>query len=289
VSLAHAAAEARIETALHRAAPECKLVALLVFVVAVALVPHGAVVPYAIDLALVVAIALWARAEPLFLARRLLVEIPFIAFVVLLPFVTAGPRVDVVGLGLSEDGLWAAFGIVAKATLAVLATGVLAATTTAPEIIAGMERLRAPRTLTAVAGFALRYVQVVMDEMRRMQLARVARGDDPRWLWQARTVARTAGSVAVRCFERGERVHAAMLARGFHGRMPVLGLAASASAPAWAVAAGCALPAVASTLVAGGALPAVASTIVAGGALPAVASTIVAGGALPAVASTLTA
>jgi cobalt/nickel transport system permease protein len=250
VTLAHAAAQAPVETALHRAAPECKLVALLVFVVAVALVPHGAVVPYAIDLALVAAIATWARADPAFLARRLLIEIPFVAFVVLLPFVTSGPQVDVLGLDLSEDGVWTAFGIVAKATLAVLATGVLAATTTAPEIIAGLERLRAPRTLTAVAGFALRYAQVVMDEMRRMQWARVARGDDPRWLWQARAVARTAGSVAVRCFERGERVHAAMLARGFDGRMPVLRLAARATAPGWAVAAACALPAVASTLAA---------------------------------------
>jgi len=247
MTLAHVAVEAPVETALHRAAPECKLVALLGFVVAVALVPHREVLPYAVDLAVVLALAAWARAGAGFLARRLVVEVPFVAFVVLLPLVTAGPRVDVLGVGLSEDGLWTAWGIVAKATLAVLATGVLAATTTAPEIVAGLERLRAPRTLTAVAGFALRYVQVVMDEMRRLQLARVARGDDPRWLWQARTVARTAGAVAIRCFERGERVHTAMLARGFDGRMPVLGLTGSATATAWLVAAACVAPAAALT------------------------------------------
>ncbi|MEA2270382.1 MAG: cobalt/nickel transport system permease protein [Solirubrobacteraceae bacterium] len=250
MTLAHAAAQAPVETALHRAAPECKLVALLVFVLAVALVPHGAVVPYAVDAALLAAVAAWARVDPRFLARRLLIEVPFIAFVVLLPFVSGGPRVEVLGIGLSEAGLWTAGGIAAKATLAVLATGVLAATTTAPEIIAGMERLRAPRALTAVAGFALRYVQVVVDEMRRLQLARVARGDDPRWLWQARTVARTAGTLAVRCFERGERVHTAMLARGFDGRMPVMGLAAAATAPAWMLAAALVLPAAAMTLAA---------------------------------------
>ena len=249
MTLAHAAAEAPIETALHRAAPECKIAALLVFVVAVALVPHGAVVPYAADLAIVLALAAWARAEPAFLARRLLVELPFVAFVVLLPFVTAGPTVEVAGVALAEDGLWTAFGITAKATLAVLAAGVLATTTTGPEILAGLERLRAPRTLIAVAGFALRYVQVVMDELRRLQLARVARGDDPRWLWQARTVARTAGAVAIRCFERGERVHAAMLARGFEGRMPLLGLGAAAAARSWAVAVACVAPVAALTVV----------------------------------------
>jgi cobalt/nickel transport system permease protein len=242
VTVAHGTVEAPVETALHRAAPECKVAALLVFVLAVALVPHGAVVPYAIDAALLLVVAVWAQASPSFLARRLLVEVPFIAFVVLLPFVTAGPQVEVLGVSVSEDGLWTAFGIVAKATLAVLATGVLAATTTGPEIVAGLERLHAPRTLTAVAGFALRYVQVVVEEMRRLQLARVARGDDPRWLWQARTIARTAGAVAIRCFERGERVHAAMLARGFDGTMPVMGLAEPARAGAWVLAVALVLP-----------------------------------------------
>jgi cobalt/nickel transport system permease protein len=244
MSLAHAAAaQTPVETALHRAAPECKLVALIAFVVAVALVPHGQVLPYALDLVVLLALAAWSRAEPAFLARRLIIEIPFVAFVVLLPFVTAGPEVDVLGVGVSEDGLWTAWGIVAKATLAVLATGLLAHTTSAPQIVAGMERLHAPRTLTAVAGFALRYVQVVMDEMRCLQLARTARGDDPRWLWQARTVARTAGTLAIRCFERGERVHTAMLARGFDGRMPALGLAEPATTAAWAIAAAAVVPA----------------------------------------------
>jgi cobalt/nickel transport system permease protein len=233
VSLAHAAAAAApVETALHRAAPEAKLAALLVFVVAVALVPHGQVVPYAVDLAIVLVVAACSQAPPRFLAKRLVVEVPFIAFVVLLPFVTAGPEWH----GMSVDGLWTAFGITAKATLAVLATGVLAHTTSAPAIVAGLERLRAPRTLTAVAGFALRYAQVVMEEFRTLQLARTARGDDPRWIWQAATVARTAGTLAIRCFERGERVHTAMLARGFDGRMPALGLGDPATPLAWALA-----------------------------------------------------
>jgi len=82
-----------------------------------------------------------------------------------------------------------------------------------------------------------------VEEMRRLQLARVARGDDARWLWQARTVARTAGAVTIRCFERGERVHTAMLARGFDGRMPILGLAAPAGVAPWFVAVGCVAPA----------------------------------------------
>jgi cobalt/nickel transport system permease protein len=253
VTLAHAAEQpAAVETALHRLAPECKVLALVVFVVAVALVPHGAVWPYAIDAALLAAAAVWARAPLRLLAGRLLVEVPFVLFVIVLPFVAHGPQVDVLGVGLSEDGLWTAWGIVAKATLAVLATGVLSATTPAPAILAGAERLHLPRQFTAIAAFAIRYLQVVIDELRRLQLARVARGDDPRWLWQARTVAQSAGALAVRCFARGERVHTAMLARGFDGRLPDVNLAEPARRLAWAAALGAPAVAVAVTLAARG-------------------------------------
>jgi cobalt/nickel transport system permease protein len=50
----------------------------------------------------------------------------------------------------------------------------------------------------------------------------IARGYDPRWLSQARPIASSAGALFVRSYERGERVHAAMLARGFTGEMPML-------------------------------------------------------------------
>lgn len=226
-----------VSTPLHRAPAECKVLATILFIVAVALVPRGQLVwPYAIDAALLAAVAIAARTPISLLAGRLAIEVPFVLFVVLLPFVTAGTQVQVLGIGLSEEGLWTAFGILAKATLAVLATGVLAWTTTAPEILRGAERLGLPRQLTAIAGFALRYLQVLLDEFRRMRLARAMRGDDARWWWQARDAVRTISALAVRTFERGERVHVAMQARGYDGRMPALRLATPATPAAWSVA-----------------------------------------------------
>ena len=53
-------------------------------------------------------------------------------------------------------------------------------------------------------------------------MARESRGHDPRWIWQARAVASSAGALFIRSYERGERVHLAMLSRGFAGSMPVL-------------------------------------------------------------------
>lgn len=53
-----------------------------------------------------------------------------------------------------------------------------------------------------------------------MRLARISRGDDPRTLRQVGATARGTGSLFLRSYERGERVHVAMLSRGFDGAIP---------------------------------------------------------------------
>jgi cobalt/nickel transport system permease protein len=90
------------------------------------------------------------------------------------------------------------------------------------ELLAGLERLRLPRALTTIAGFMVRYADVIADEVRRMRIARISRGHDPRWIWQARAVASSAGTLFIRSYERGERVYLAMVSRGYTGSMPVL-------------------------------------------------------------------
>lgn len=253
MSMEHQAPAPPVETALHRLAPEAKVAATFGFVIGVALVPRGTWWPYAVDLAVLAVLAGWARVSRRMLAARLAVEIPFILFVLVLPFVSRGPAVNVAGVALSRAGLVSAGAIAAKATLAVLATGVLAATTTPAAIVAGLGRLRVPALLTGVAALAMRYGQLVLEDVARARRARVARGDDPRWIWQARATARGIGGLTARTLARGERVHSAMLARGFDGRLPVLALGPSAGRWAWSAAALVVLPpVVASALALGG-------------------------------------
>lgn len=82
----------------------------------------------------------------------------------------------------------------------------------------------------------LRYLEVITGELGRMRRAMTARGYDPRWLWQAKPIAASAGALFIRSYERGERVHAAMLARGWDGTMPDL-VADRATAADWGRAA----------------------------------------------------
>jgi cobalt/nickel transport system permease protein len=229
----------------HHLPAQCKLAATFLFVVAVVATPREAFWAYAVQLALVVAAAVAARLSLGRLARRLVVEVPFVLFALALPFVGRGERTYVLGLSLSVSGLWAMESILVKATLGLAASLVLTATTPPAELIGGLERLRVPQIFTAVAGFMVRYADVVVGELRRMRVARESRGCDARWLWQARAVAASAGALFVRCFERGERVHLAMLSRGFDGTMPV---SAEAAAPPLRWAAALAVPAAAGTV-----------------------------------------
>ena len=156
------------------------------------------------------------------LFRRLAIELPFIAFALFLPFIGHGERVDVLGLSLSADGLLAAWNIVAKATIGLAVSVVLASTTQMADLLRGLDRLHVPRVITGIAGFMIRYSDVITGEARRMKVARESRGYKPRWLWQVRALASSAGTLFIRSFERGERVHLAMISRGYTGALPAL-------------------------------------------------------------------
>lgn len=232
---------------LHRLAPEVKIVAMVAFTLAVVTTAREAIwafCGYALLLAIVAGVG---RIPLLWLARRSLIEVPFVIFALALPFLAGGERVTWLGVPLSVDGLYGAWNILAKGTLGVLASLLLAATTTTRDLIVGLERLRCPQILTQIATFMLRYLDVLVGEARRMRIARISRCDDPRFLWQLRGFAAGVGALFLRAFERGERVYVAMVSRGYDGRMPAgLHLAPTATAAQWAVAG--TLPAAAGTI-----------------------------------------
>ena len=64
-----------------------------------------------------------------------------------------------------------------------------------------------------------------------MRRARLSRGHDPRFLWQVGATAAGSAALFVRSYERGERVHLAMLSRGFDGAMPQRGRGRPEPAP----------------------------------------------------------
>lgn len=229
-------------SAVHRLPAEAKIVAAVLSVLAVAVTPREAFWAYAGHAAAIAAVVAIAGLRPRFVLTRMLVIAPFVVGAAFLPFVASGDRIEVAGLALAVEGLWGTWSVTARASIGVATSIVLAATTEVPRLLRGLERLHVPRALTQIATFMVRYLEVVAGELGRQRRAMSARGYDPRWFWQVRPLAISAGALFVRSFERGERVHAAMLARGYDGTMPTPAGELPATASQWGRAA--ALPVV---------------------------------------------
>ena len=206
----------------HRLPGVVKLVALGGFVLAVVATPATEVWAFVIDGGLLGIAALAARLEPGLIARRLLAGLPFLLFACALPFVGGGERVEVGTITLSASGLWAAWTILAKGLLCLGASVVVTASTPVSEVLSGLSSLRVPPVLTGIAGFMIRYLDIISAEAKRMRVAMAARGHRVRWARDGKPLAAAAGMLFVRAHERGERVYDAMLARGYDGAMPVM-------------------------------------------------------------------
>jgi len=155
------------------------------------------------------AAAVAARVSPSYLGTRLAIFAPLLALIA-------------VSIPLSH-GLqtgWFAMGAVCiKGLICFAAMLVLAWTTSAEELLRALRQLHVPALFVATLSFMNRYLHVTSEELVRMRRARAARTFEHAPAAPLRTTAGLIGMLLVRSFERSERVHAAMLARGFDGEI----------------------------------------------------------------------
>ncbi len=222
-------------TLLHRLPPHVKLVGLLGFVLATVSVPNEARVLLVAALGLAVVLLLSTRVPARHVLPRLAVETPFAVFALVLPFVAVGPEVELGPVSVSEAGLVAAVALLLKGTTGVVSAVAFAVTTEPRDLVRALQHLRVPDPLVTIASFMVRYVEVVADQLRRMRVARESRGFRARSVRAWPALASSTGALFIRSYERGERVHLAMLSRGYRGRMPVTA-PLSGTAAQWAVA-----------------------------------------------------
>jgi len=207
----------------HHLPAEIKLVGLLVFVLSVVSTRPTAIWAFS-GYALILMIALGLSEVPArFFITRMAIDLPFVLFALLIPFVGVEPKIAIGPFAISEPGLLSAWNILVKATLGAGASVMLAATTEVPDLLRGLQRLKVPVVLVAIASFMIRYLDVVAGEFRRTRVAMAARGHNPRTVFDAKPLAVAGGALFIRSYERGERVHQAMLARGYDGTWPSSG------------------------------------------------------------------
>lgn len=194
------------DSPIHRLDPRAKLLGLTaVTVVAVSTSSWPVHVACALTL---LAVAVAARVRPRTVWRR--------ARIVLPPVLLVAAVVPLV----QEDGLALAATIAAKAVIGTFSAVLLGITTSFPDVLHALEKLKTPHLLVLIAAFMYRYLFTIVDEVQRMRAALASRGYAPRHALQVQALGRVATALFLRTYERAERVHLAMLARGFDQRMP---------------------------------------------------------------------
>ena len=105
--------------------------------------------------------------------------------------------------------------------LCVMVMMLLALATTHAQMLFGLERLRLPRMLVMMLSFMYRYVDVMKGQLQAAFRALVSRAPALSRHRRVLLYGNLAGSMLIRAYDRGERIHAAMLSRGYTGVLPV--------------------------------------------------------------------
>ncbi len=200
---------------LHRLGGRVKLVATLIFVVAVVATPIGGWRLLAAEGLILAFLVGLSGISPRVLATRWL---GFLALVGFLAATVAYSHARRAELGFAAVALT----ILAKNSLAFAATLVMAHVTPFPQLLAAMRGLGMPPLLASTLQFMHRYLYVLADELDRMLKARRSRTFRRTGRLDWGLLTGSIGILFLRAFERGERVHAAMLARGWDGTIRTL-------------------------------------------------------------------
>lgn len=147
----------------------------------------------------------------LFIALPLLTRLP--------PFIEVGP------FSLSLPGLERAVTLVLRISAAALIVLPLISGLTPIRLGHALGRLGLPARLVQVFLFAIRYIELLRAEARRLHDAMRLRGFVPGTnVHTIRSYGHFIGQLLVRAVERAERVNEAMRCRGFAGRFPLVTL-----------------------------------------------------------------
>lgn len=138
-----------------------------------------------------------------------------------LPFTFDGePLFKVGSLVATREGVWHATQITIKSNAIMTVLIALVASTPVFTLGHAMHELRIPSKIVHLFFFTYRYIHVIHREYLRLVNAMKIRGFRPGTnIHTYRTLAHLIGFLFVKSHDRGQRVHNAMLCRGFRGRL----------------------------------------------------------------------
>lgn len=218
----HLDVDSKNTTVWHTLTPRTRILCAALMVFAIVLTPNGRWWTWAIyGLAIVLLLSI-GKITLSVLLKRLAVEMSFASVVLLGTLFRGGGEVLWAWgpLQITTVGLTILGSVTLKALLSLLVMNLLTLTTSVPALLNGLLELRMPPILVATLASMYRYINVLTGEFNAMRRAAVARNLMGNKRWQRLVVGNIIGALFIRTYERGDRIHQAMLSRGYQGMAP---------------------------------------------------------------------
>jgi len=204
------------DSAVHRLDPRVKVLVTLAYIVSVMSFSRyelAALIPF--FLFPVVMISLGGL-PPHYIFKKILILCPFVMLVgVFNPVFDRELMIQLGPVGIS--GGWISYAsIITRSVLTVSGALVLVGVTGFPAVCRACEQMGMPRAFAIQLTFLYRYIFVLTDEGIRMSRARELRSFGAKGLTM-KAHGSLLGHFLLRTWERAERIHMAMLSRGFSG------------------------------------------------------------------------
>ncbi|MFH2059853.1 MAG: cobalt ECF transporter T component CbiQ [Pseudomonadota bacterium] len=209
------------DSLIHRLDPRIKLLTTMVFIVTVVSFDKyeiAALIPFFIFPFIIISMA---NLPVTYLMKKLLIVSPFAIMIgIFNPFIDSEPMVQLAQISIS--GGWISFlSIMLRFCLTVIAGLVLISSTGFLSICLAAERLGVPRIFTNQMLFMYRYIFVLIDEAARMVRARSLRSFNGNGMG-LKIYGYLISHLLLRTLDRAQRIHHAMLCRGFDGEIRII-------------------------------------------------------------------
>ncbi|MDP3480501.1 MAG: cobalt ECF transporter T component CbiQ [Desulfoprunum sp.] len=204
------------KTVIHRLDPRIKVLTAALFVICVVSFDKyviAAMLPFALFLITIMGLG---GIPAIYVMKKLALASPFAIMIGIF-----NPLLDqqiILHLGsMAVSGGWISFlSIVLRFCLTVTAMLVLIATTGFNSVCMALEKLGMPKIFAVQLLMLYRYIFVLIAEGQRMYRARAIRSFQKRRM-DMKTFTHLVGQLLLRTIDRGQRIHQAMLCRGFDG------------------------------------------------------------------------
>ena len=206
------------DTAVHRRHPVANLLVTLFYIVAVA--SYGKYELSALLPLLFYPLAVFSIADipPGLVLKRMALALPFVIGIGIFNPIFDKNTITLAGMAISAG--WVSFAsILLRCCLSVVGALLLMCVEGMKGLSAALRALKVPRILVMQLLLTFRYIHVLGEEAARMMLAYQLRAPGQRGI-AFRQWGPMAGQWLLRTLKRADRLHQAMLCRGFNGDLP---------------------------------------------------------------------